>query len=196
LHEIENRANNLSTPSPSQTTFIEKRHAATALKKAADNGTSDPASQGEIDDGRQHMHQLFVETKSINAVEFDQLWPKVSFRETLRQPNSPFINVLSERGIVPVEKSLTLICEKTRLPYLPIEKYDVDVEFARTFPKESCLRWCVLPFDRISKSVLVATANPYNKQAGREIEAHSQSPVIWYVSQPSELMKVLRKIFR
>ena len=48
----------------------------------------------------------------------------------------------------------------------------------------------------MSKSVLVATANPYNKQAGREIETHSKAQVIWYVSQPAELTKILKKIFR
>jgi hypothetical protein len=53
-----------------------------------------------------------------------------------------------------------------------------------------------LPFDRMSKSILVATANPYNKQAGREIEVQSQTQVIWYLSPPAELMKILKKIYR
>ena len=105
------------------------------------------------------MQELFVETKNINTTEFDQLWPKVNYRDAVRNPNDPFIHILNERGIVPIEKSLKLICEKTRLPFLPIEKYDVDVEFARTFSKETCMRWTVLPFDRMSKSILVATSN-------------------------------------
>ena len=41
-----------------------------------------------------------------------------------------------------------------------MEKYDVDVELARQYSKDVCRRWCVLPFDRMSKSVLVATARP------------------------------------
>ena len=35
---------------------------------------------------------------------------------------------------------------------------------------EVCQRWCVAPFDRMSKSVLVATANPFNRQATKELE--------------------------
>jgi hypothetical protein len=40
---------------------------------------------------------------------------------------------------------------------------------ARGFPAEVCRRWCVLPFDRMSKSILVATANPFNQQAAKEL---------------------------
>ena len=46
-----------------------------------------------------------------------------------------------------------------------MEKPDIDLELARTFPAEICRRWCVMPFDKMSKSVLVATANPFNRQA-------------------------------
>lgn len=195
LHDIENKANSFSSPAPSavQRDLVEKHSAAAALKKSSKAGGEAPA---DIDDGKQSMHKLFVETKAVTAADFEQLWPKVNYRETLRHANEPFIHILAERGVMAAEVALKLICEKTRLPYLPIDKYDVDVDFARTFSKETCMRWCVLPFDRMSKSVLVATSNPYNRQAARELEAQSQSQLIWYISSPSELMKVLRKIYR
>jgi hypothetical protein len=192
LAEIENRANSFSAPPiPSLGGQGERHSAASALK----NGAED-AAPAEIDDGKGAMQKLFVETKCVTSQEFEQLWPKVSLRDSFRNPKEPFIHILSERGIQNAERSLKLICEKSRLPFLPIEKYDVDVEFARTFSKETCMRWCVLPFDRMSKSVLVATANPYNKQAEREIQSHCKSHIIWYMVQPGELIKVLKKIFR
>ena len=199
LAEIEHRANSFSAPMP-RGVDTEKRNGAPG-KNGASNGASNgahdlPPNPSEIDDGKKQMQELFVETKCITAPDFEQLWPKVNYRDALRNPNDPFIHILSERGIVPVEKSMKLVCEKTRLPFLPIEKYDVDVEFARTFSKEACMRWCVLPFDRMSKSVLVATSNPYNKQAGKEIESHCKAQIIWYLAHPAELMKVLKKIYR
>jgi hypothetical protein len=196
LHEIENRANSFAVPIISNN-FVEKQSASTALKNVAKGGAAaEAATVEEFDDGKIPMQRLFVETKTISPADFEQLWPKVNVREAVRQPMSPFINSLDERGIVAIQKSLKLICEKTRLPYLPVEKYDVDVEFARTFSREACLRWCVLPFDRMSKSVLVATANPFNRQAEREIAKHTKTTLIWYVSQPAELIKLLKKIFR
>ena len=70
------------------------------------------------------------------------------------------------------------------------------IELARAFPATTCQRWCVLPFDRMSKSVLVATANPFNQQAGRELATASGQRLLWYLVPPVELMKYIRKTFR
>src|SRR5206468_5638060 len=99
----------------------------------------------------------------------------------------PFVQVLAEKGFTPLEKSLKLLSDKVRLGFLPLDKYDVDVELARTFPVESCQRWCVLPFDRLSKSILVATANPFNRQAAVELEEATKQRLLWYLASPPEI---------
>jgi hypothetical protein len=196
LSEIENRANSFSTPVPQtpDTEFGEKQSAAAALKKAANSPSAEVPT--EVDDGKQQMSKLFVEGKLVSAADFEVFWPKFNLRETPRQPSEPFIQTISERQILPLEKSLKALCEKTRMAYLPIDKYDVDIEFARAFPKDTCLRWSVLPLDKMSKSICVATCNPFNKQAARELEQHSRARIIWYVAPPTELIRVIKKIFR
>jgi len=195
LAEIENKANSFSSPVPQtpETEFGEKQSAAAALKKAS-NSTADVPT--EVDDGKQQMAKLFVEGKLVSAGDFEVFWPKFNLREAPRQPSEPFIQTLSERQILPLDKSLKALCDKTRMAYLPIDKYDVDIEFARAFPKDTCLRWSVLPLDKMSKSICVATCNPFNKQAARELEQHSRARIIWYVAPPTELIRVIKKIFR
>jgi tetratricopeptide (TPR) repeat protein len=193
LTDIEIRANSFAAPSfPAEADFIEKQSAVAALKI----GGLDPTALIEIDDGKQHLHKLFVDGKLVAAADFEQLWPKANLREMPRVPAEPFIQTLSDRQVLPLDKSLKLLCEKARLAYLPLDRYDVDVEFARTFPKETCMRWCILPFDKMSKSILVATANPYNKQALRELENHTKARVVWYISPPMDLVKIIKKIYR
>lgn len=196
LSEIENKANSFSAPAPQsgETDFGEKASAAAALKAASD--TTIQAIPTEVDDGKQQMHKLFVEGKLVSAADFEQFWPKFNMRDVPRQPSEQFIQLISERQILPLERSLRAICEKTRLAYLPIDKYDVDVDFARAFPKDTCLRWTVLPVDKMSKSICVATCNPFNKQAARELEQHSRSRIVWYIAPPNELVRVIKKIFR
>jgi hypothetical protein len=104
--------------------------------------------------------------------------------------------VLADKGGTPVEKSLRLISDKGRLGYLPLDKYDVDVEIARVFSVETCQRWCVLPFDRLSKSILVATANPFNRYATQEMEEATKQRLLWYLAPPLDIVKILRKVFR
>ena len=95
-----------------------------------------------------------------------------------------------------MERSLKLLSEKARMAYLPLDRYDADLDLARSFPAETCQRWCVLPFDRMSKSLLVATANPFNRQAIKEIEAAAQCRLLWYLAPPADLIKWLRRAFR
>jgi hypothetical protein len=95
-----------------------------------------------------------------------------------------------------VDKALKILTDKSRTAFLPLEKYDIDIDLTRGFPAEVCRRWCVLPFDRMSKSVLVATANPFNQQAAKELAGTTPHRLLWYLTPPVELMQNLRKAFR
>ncbi len=189
LLEIESKATQFSAPgtSGSDTEGAEKADA----KKAKDRKTP-----SEIDDGSLAMQKIFVEGKLISAADFNALWHTPELHEPPRMVVEPFIQLLAEKGLVPPEQSLKLICERSRLGFLPLDKYDVDVELARSFPRDVCQRWCILPFDRMSKSVLVATANPFNKQAIWDLENATKNRLQWYVSPPGELAKAVRKVFR
>ena len=59
-----------------------------------------------------------------------------------------------------------------------------------------CRRWCVLPFDRMSKAILVATANPFNQQAAKELSEATTHRLLWYIAPPNDIVANLRKAFR
>ncbi len=94
------------------------------------------------------------------------------------------------------EKSLMLLAERSRLSFMPLDRYDVDVDLVRTAPRDVCQRWCVLPFDRMSKAIMVGTANPFNKQVVADLEAAMKGRILWYLVSPTDLLRVLGKSFR
>jgi hypothetical protein len=142
------------------------------------------------------MHKIFVEGKVIAAGDFDLCWITPDLSAPPNGVIEPFVQILADKGIHPVEKSLKLLTDKSRTAFLPLEKYDIDIDLARGFPAEVCRRWCVLPFDRMSKSILVATANPFNQQAIKELGETTPHRLLWYLTPPVELVKNLRKAFR
>jgi hypothetical protein len=150
----------------------------------------------EVEDGRRSMYKLFVDNKAITTGDFDLCWPKPDLLAPPLAVVEPFIQVLDDRGIMPVEKSLKLLSDKSRCAYLPLQCYDIDIDLARSFSPVPCQRWCVLPFDRMSKSILVATANPFNQQAGKELSEATGQRMLWYLVPPVELTKLIRKAFR
>jgi hypothetical protein len=154
------------------------------------------AAAVEIEDGRRTMQKVFVESKVITAADFDLCWIKQDLSKPPAGVVEPFIQILADKGILPVEKAMKLLCDHSRLAYLPLNAYDVDLDLARSFPGETCQRWCLLPFDRMSKCILVATANPFNQQAAKELAEATGNRLLWYVVSPVELVKNLRKAFR
>ena len=95
-----------------------------------------------------------------------------------------------------MDKSLKILSDRSRFAYLPLNTYDIDMDLARSFPAQTCQRWCILPFDRMSKSILVATVNPFNQQAAKELASASGQRLLWYLVSPIELVKNIRKAFR
>jgi hypothetical protein len=150
----------------------------------------------DMDDGRHTMHKIFVDAKIIAPSDFDSYWVTPDFSAPPGRVIEPFIKILEDKGVLPMDKSLRLLSDKSRAGYLPINAYDIDIELGRTFPAETCQRWCVLPFDRMSKSILVATANPFNQQAAKELAEATPHRLLWYLAPPAELISNLRKVFR
>lgn len=191
LKQIESQANNLGDQPPSSETAI--------LKLAPDQarpGRPENASAAKLDDGRAAMHKIFVEGKVIAPGDFDLCWVTPDLHAPPLKASDPFIQVLHDKGLLLVEKSLKILTDKSRVAYLPLDKYDIDIDLARSFPADVCRRWCVLPFDRMSKSILVATANPFNQQVAKELSETTPHRLLWYLAPPNELAKNLQKTFR
>lgn len=191
LGDIESKASSLTNSPP------------TELPELAEPGEPSRNGKGkqkiiptDIDDGRATMHKVFVDSKIITQGDFDLCWQTPNMHLPPGRPLEPFIQLLADKGTLMLDKALKLLSEKARLGYLPLDKYDADLDLARSFPIESCQRWCVLPFDKMSKSVLVATVNPFNRQAAKELEAATQARLLWYLAPPADIIKWLRRAFR
>ena len=193
LQQIESKANNFPLEALSGETTVIARAPATTGAAPKVTGKAPPA---EIEDGRRPMHKLFVESKIITAGDFELCWCTADLTVPPSGVVEPFIQVLADKGILPVDKSLKVLSDKSRFAFLPLQSYDMDMDLARGFPAETCRRWCVLPFDRMSKSVLVATANPFNQQAAKELADATPNRLLWYLVSPAELVGNVRKVFR
>ena len=172
----------LAMASVSETT-IQRRKARTAAVE-------------EVDDGRKALYKIFVESKIITAGDFDLCWRSGDLTVSPTDVVEPFIQTLHEKGIHLIDKSLRLLSDKSRVAYLPLDRYDIDMDLARGFPADVCRRWCVLPYDRMSKAIFIATANPFNQQAAKDLAEATTHRLLWFVAAPNDIVSNLRKAFR
>jgi len=135
LRQIEDKASNVGVQSagaepmalvsPSDTTQLRKK----------------PRSPDEqIDDGRQRMHKIFVDSKTITAGDFDLCWRTPDLSSPPTDIVEPFIYILGEKNILPMDRSLKLLADKSRTAFLPLDRYDVDIDLTRGFPADVCRR--------------------------------------------------------
>lgn len=186
LAEIENKTNSFAGRSEA---------AAPAAPAPAKPGALGVKQAPETDDGKAAMQRIFVDAKLITAQDFGRLWFTPG-AEPPTQVVEPFLQVMSDKGVMHLDKSLKLVIDRARIGYLPLDRYDIDIELGKSFPRAVCLKWCILPFDRMSKSVLVATANPFNKQAAAELQAATPHRLLWYMTSPPDLLKSVKRVFR
>ena len=196
LKQIESKANNFSTEPPLAEPAALARPAAHHVAPERPQKPHPRVAPAVVEDGRRTMHKIFVETKIISSGDFDLCWTTPDMSVPPNGVIEPFIQVLADKGILPVDKSLKILSDKSRFAFLPMAHYDIDMDLARNFPGEICQRWCIMPFDRMSKSILVATANPFNQQAAKDLSEATASRLLWYLVSPTELVKNLRKAFR
>lgn len=152
------------------------------------------------DHGRTAMRRCFVDAKLVSAADFDRCWiPPSPVRGDHTELHVPLIHAFEEQNLLPAPVALRALCDRSRLAYLPLERYELDSDLARLFTKPLCRRYCVLPFDRMTKNcILLATAAPFDEQAAADFQAKAPggARLIWYLAPPKDLLAALRRIFR
>src|SRR5689334_7902633 len=122
LKQIESKASNFSEQAPmgGNTEIITKPSSGNTsrIKK------SSKASADKVDDGRQAMHKIFVEGKVITANDFDQCWVAPDLTSPVESVSEPFILLLAQKSIITADKALKILSDKSRLGYIPLEKYE------------------------------------------------------------------------
>src|SRR3954468_8313573 len=190
LKQIESKATTLPAESLPAEPAPLSRAAAPSANGNGNGRSQRPVGRSvpmDVDDGRKTMHKIFVEGKIISPGDFDLCWSTPNLSGPPEGVVEPFVQILADKGILPVEKSLKILSDKSRFAFLPLDTYDIDIEMARSFPADTCKRWCILPFDRMSKSIFVATTNPFNQQAAKELAESTPNRLLWYLVPPTEL---------
>ncbi len=114
-------------------------------------------------------------------------------------PNTPaptVIEVLADRGISAIENTLLFLSQTAKIPFMPMDTYDVDARRAELVDPALCVSRMVLPFDKISRTIFAATVNPMDRHARHQIESAAQCHVQWYITHPNDLRLKIQDVFR
>ncbi|MDP8211836.1 MAG: hypothetical protein P9X22_00915 [Candidatus Zapsychrus exili] len=100
------------------------------------------------------------------------------------------LNFATEKDIAQV-----LTCQYG-FPYLPLSNYDIDQEVISSVPENVCQKHCLIPIDKIGKSLTLAMANPLNVQASEDVELVTGCIVQIFVSTATEVQQAIDKYYK
>jgi hypothetical protein len=95
-----------------------------------------------------------------------------------------------------LEAVLSALIDRTKFAYVPLEYYDVDRQIAPMLPNNLTLGRLFVPFDLVSRTMMVACCNPFDV-AGREaVQQSVDYTVAWYLARPAAISKSLQSIYK
>lgn len=94
------------------------------------------------------------------------------------------------------DRILSELIDRTKFAYVPLEYYDVDRQVVRMLPDALTVRRLFVPFDLISRTIMVAVGNPFDAAAREAVEKSLDYTVVWYLAKPSSIIKTLQDVYR
>ena len=109
---------------------------------------------------------------------------------------SSLLDRLCQNNEEKMESALSGLIDRTKFAYVPLEYYDLDRQVARMLPDELTIGRLFVPFDLISRTIMIAVCNPFDATAREEVQQSVDYSVTWYLAKPGTIIKSLQDIYR
>ncbi len=80
-------------------------------------------------------------------------------------------------------------------PYLPLAHYEIAPEVIATVPRGVCKQYCLVPIDKIGRSLTLTMANPLNVQALEDVEKVTGCSVQTFVSTATDINRAINRYY-
>ncbi len=106
------------------------------------------------------------------------------------------IDEIARTGMTSLESLLCGILDRSKFAYIPLDCYEVDRQVVKMLPEALSLSRMIVPFDLISRTIMIATANPFDAQGKEAVQQLLDYNIQWHVASPTAIARVLREAYR
>ena len=124
---------------------------------------------------------------------------RVSKKNKDLAPNTMAHSLLDEvvrRAGLDLETTLCTIVDRSKLAYIPLEYYEVDRQVVKMLPDSMTLGRLIVPFDVMSRTLMVAMANPFDVLGKEAVQKLLDFNIQWHLASPVAITKVLSETYR
>ena len=139
------------------------------------------------------MQQLFPEEEVAKAMETTKQLNKDLTGQAL---GASLLDKLCRQETDKLDAAMSGLIDRTKFAYVPLEYYDVDRQIPRMLPDHLTLGRLFLPFDLISRTIMVACCNPFDAAGRDAVQQSLDYTVTWYLARPGSIVKALQDVYR
>ena len=139
------------------------------------------------------VQQLFSEEEVSTALLSVQQFNKDLSGQALAVS---LLDHLCKDNVDRLETVLSALIDRTKFAYVPLEYYDLDRQIAPMLPEHLTLGRMFVPFDLVSRTMMVACCNPFDSEGREAVQQSVDYTVTWYLARPVALIKSLQSIYR
>lgn len=112
------------------------------------------------------------------------------------QPAAALVEQIAKAGGPKVDQILSGLIDATKLGYVSLEHYDIDRSIVRMLPETLTMGRLIIPFDIVSRTLMVAFCNPFDSAAKEATHSSLDYHIQWYLAKPVAMMRVLKDVYR
>jgi hypothetical protein len=139
------------------------------------------------------MQQLFSEDEVASALETVKQLNKNVTGQGLA---ASLLDKICREETDKLDAAISGLIDRTKFAYVPIEYYDVDRQIPRMLPDHLTLGRLFLPFDLISRTIMIACCNPFDAAGRDAVQQSVDYTVTWYLARPGAIVKALQDVYR
>lgn len=137
-----------------------------------------------------HLGELLVERGVINR---EQVAMAMAYQN---EKGGLFGEVLVELKFATEEDIAQALTCQYGFPYLPLSNYEIDAEVIKSVPENVCRQFCLIPIDKIGKSLTLAMSNPLNRSAVEDVELITGCTIQTFVSTSSDIKEAIENYYK
>ncbi len=139
------------------------------------------------------VQQLFGEEEVNAALETVKLANKDLEGQA---PAASLLGELCKDNASQLEAVISALIDRTKFAYVPLEYYDIDRQIAPMLPEYLTLGRLFVPFDLVSRTMMVACCNPFDATGREAVQQSVDYTVSWYLARPAAILRSLQSIYR
>ena len=139
------------------------------------------------------LQQMFPEDEMSIALEAVKEANKAMNDRTL---GTSLLAFLCQDNDEKMEAVLSAMIDRTKFAYVPLEYYDIDRQVVRMLPDDLTIKRLFVPFDLVSRTIMVAVCNPFDAEAREAVQQSLDYNVTWYLTKPATIIKTLQEVYK